>query len=88
MIEMLENIDAIIFDMDGTLLDSMWIWPDIDKDFLEKYHLDMPEGFQEGMEGKREEERRGKERRGEGKLGEGAAAGGDFTGAAFSASFS
>lgn len=52
MIKMLENIDAVIFDMDGTLLDSMWIWPDIDEVFLKKYHLDMPEGFQEGMEGK------------------------------------
>jgi len=51
MIKMLENIDAVIFDMDGTLLDSMWIWPSIDDVFLEKYGLEKPEGFQEGMEG-------------------------------------
>lgn len=49
---MLKNIDAIIFDIDGTLIDSMWIWTDIDDIFLKKYNLTQPEGFHEGMEGK------------------------------------
>ncbi len=48
---MLQNIDGIIFDMDGTLLDSMWIWPDVDDVYLGKYGLEKPEGFQEKMEG-------------------------------------
>ena len=49
---MLRNIDAIIFDIDGTLVDSMHVWTDIDDIFLEKYHLEEPENFHEGMEGK------------------------------------
>ena len=49
---MLKGIEAIIFDIDGTLLDSMWVWTDIDDLFLEKYGLEEPEGFHEGMEGK------------------------------------
>lgn len=49
---MLTNIDAIIFDIDGTLVDSMHVWTDIDDIFLEKYHLEEPENFHEGMEGK------------------------------------
>ncbi len=49
--KMLEGIEGIIFDMDGTLLDSMWIWPSIDDDYLKKYQLTKPENFHEAMEG-------------------------------------
>lgn len=49
---MLEQIEAVIFDIDGTLLDSMWVWTAIDREFLEKYHLVQPERFHEKMEGK------------------------------------
>lgn len=49
---MLKDIEAVIFDIDGTLVDSMWVWTDIDDRFLEKYGLTEPENFHEGMEGK------------------------------------
>lgn len=49
---MLKEIDAVIFDIDGTLMDSMWVWTRIDEIFLEKYNLMEPENFHEGMEGK------------------------------------
>lgn len=32
---MLENKKAVIFDLDGTLVDSMWIWREIDIRFWE-----------------------------------------------------
>ena len=49
MTEMLKNTDAVIFDMDGTLIDSMWLWVAVDEEYLEKYHLTEPEDFHEQM---------------------------------------
>ena len=37
---MLDNIKGAIFDLDGTLVDSMWVWAQIDIDYLKtKGHL-------------------------------------------------
>ncbi|WP_010167864.1 HAD family hydrolase [Candidatus Epulonipiscium viviparus] len=30
------NYEAVIFDLDGTLIDSMWVWEQIDIEFLQK----------------------------------------------------
>ncbi len=49
--KMLEDIEAIIFDMDGTLIDSMWIWPSVDKDFYARHGLTAPNSFPDDMEG-------------------------------------
>ena len=38
--------------MDGTLIDSMWIWPDIDNYYVKKYHLELPDDFHRAIEGK------------------------------------
>lgn len=39
---MFNNIEAAIFDMDGTLVDSMWIWNEIDKEYLSKHGIEVP----------------------------------------------
>lgn len=39
---MLRNMKAAIFDMDGTLIDSMWVWDTIDNVYLEKIGLETP----------------------------------------------
>ncbi len=46
-----KNFDAVIFDLDGTLADSMGIWRDIDLEFLDKFNIAMPENLQSEIEG-------------------------------------
>ena len=47
----LDDIEAVIFDLDGTLVDSMWIWHDIDKEYLGKYDIPIPDRLQADIEG-------------------------------------
>ena len=48
---MLEKIEAVIFDLDGTLVDSMWVWNELDLEFLGKYDYFPTEEMQRKIEG-------------------------------------
>lgn len=48
----LDNFDAIIFDLDGTLVDSMWLWKDIDIEYLSRFGIAYNEKLQSEIEGK------------------------------------
>lgn len=48
---MLKNKKAVLFDLDGTLVDSMWVWGQIDIDFLAGYDIEVPPGLQNDLEG-------------------------------------
>lgn len=43
---MLTNIEAVIFDLDGTLIDSMWMWHSIDEIYLNRFGLTVPDTLQ------------------------------------------
>lgn len=49
--EMMENTDAVIFDLDGSLVDSMWIWKEIDVEYLGGFGIALPEDLQSKIEG-------------------------------------
>lgn len=44
-------IEAVIFDLDGSMVDSMWIWKAIDIAYLGKFGIALPENLQECIEG-------------------------------------
>lgn len=48
---MLKDIEAVLFDLDGSLVDSMWIWRDIDIEYLGRFGIPLPEGLQADIEG-------------------------------------
>ncbi len=43
------DFKAAIFDLDGTLLDSMDVWEQVDVDFLRRRGLDVPAGYGDAM---------------------------------------
>ena len=50
-LEHLKEKKAILFDLDGTLVDSMWMWKEIDIEYLGKFGLNCPEDLQKVIEG-------------------------------------
>lgn len=44
---------AVIFDMDGTMIDSMWVWAEIDREYLDRFHYPPPirEEMKKAIEG-------------------------------------
>lgn len=49
--QLLHGKRAALFDMDGTLIDSMGIWGDIDVEFLGERGIEVPHDLQKGIEG-------------------------------------
>ena len=48
---MLQNKEAVIFDLDGTLVDSMWMWHTIDREYLDRFQIPLPSDLQSKIEG-------------------------------------
>lgn len=49
--EIFQGIESVLFDLDGTLIDSMWIWEDIDREYLGKFGIDLPDDLEEMVQG-------------------------------------
>ena len=47
----LNHKKAVIFDLDGTLVDSRWMWRAIDVEYLARFGVECPENLQKEIEG-------------------------------------
>lgn len=48
---MLTNKKAVIFDLDGTVIDSMWMWKAIDIEYLGRFGIPLPPDLQKRISG-------------------------------------
>lgn len=48
---MFHNIQAVLFDLDGTLVDSMWMWKDIDIAYLARHGREYTKDLQDAIDG-------------------------------------
>jgi len=49
--KMLQGKRAVIFDLDGSLVDSMWMWREIDIEYLGRFGIPLPDDLQSQIEG-------------------------------------
>lgn len=47
----MKKIKGVIFDLDGTLIDSMGVWSDVDKEFLQSRNIEVPKNIFDEIEG-------------------------------------
>ena len=48
---LLAGVDAVIFDLDGSLVDSMWVWPEIDVEYLKGFGITLDGRLQGEVDG-------------------------------------
>ena len=48
---MIKNIKACIFDLEGNLVDSMWMWPEIDKEYLGRFGIEYDDNLKNEIDG-------------------------------------